>query len=40
MDLQREVLIRPDGGLSFPLIGEVDASNKTVQKVSSEIRKS
>jgi polysaccharide export outer membrane protein len=32
-DLQREVLIRPDGGLSFPLAGEIDANGKSVENV-------
>ncbi len=29
-DLQRTVLVRPDGAFSFPLVGEVDARGKTV----------
>ena len=29
-DLQRQVLVRPDGAFSFPLVGEVDARNKSV----------
>ncbi len=29
-DLQGEVLVRPDGGFSFPLIGEVDARGKSL----------
>jgi polysaccharide export outer membrane protein len=29
-DLQREVLVRPDGAFSFPLVGQVDARNKSV----------
>lgn len=29
-DLQGPVLVRPDGGFSFPLVGEVDAKGKTV----------
>jgi len=29
-DLQRTVLVRPDGGFSFPLVGEVDARGKSV----------
>jgi polysaccharide export outer membrane protein len=29
-DLQRQVLIRPDGAFSFPLVGQVDARGKTV----------
>lgn len=32
-DLQREVLVRPDGGLSFPLVGEVAALGLTVEAV-------
>jgi polysaccharide export outer membrane protein len=29
-DLQRQVLVRPDGAFSFPLVGEIDARGKTV----------
>jgi polysaccharide export outer membrane protein len=32
-DLQREVLVRPDGSFSFPLAGEIDARGKTVDNV-------
>ncbi len=32
-DLQKEVLVRPDGSFSFPLAGEVDARGKTVDEV-------
>ena len=32
-DLQKEVLVRPDGGLTFPLAGEVDARGKSVEEV-------
>jgi len=32
-DLQKEVLVRPDGGLTFPLAGEIDARGKTVDEV-------
>jgi polysaccharide biosynthesis/export protein len=32
-DLQAEVLVRPDGGFSFPLAGEVDAVGKTVDEI-------
>jgi polysaccharide export outer membrane protein len=35
VDLQREVLIRPDGGFTFPLAGEVDARGKSVENVRS-----
>ncbi len=34
-DLQREVLIRPDGSFTFPLAGEVDARGKSVDNVRS-----
>jgi len=29
-DLLRQVLVRPDGGLSFPLVGEIQAAGKSV----------
>lgn len=32
-DLQTEVLVRPDGGFSFPLAGEVVAVGKTVDEI-------
>ena len=32
-DLQSEVLIRPDGGISFPLAGELQASGHTVEEL-------
>jgi polysaccharide biosynthesis/export protein len=32
-DLTMEVLVRPDGGFSFPLAGEVDALGKTVEDI-------
>jgi polysaccharide biosynthesis/export protein len=34
-DLTTEVLVRPDGGFSFPLAGEVDAVGKTVEDIRS-----
>lgn len=34
-DLLRQVLIRPDGGMSFPLVGEIDAAGKTVGELQS-----
>lgn len=37
--LQREALVRPDGGLSFPLVGEIGAAGQTVPAVSEEIKK-
>lgn len=36
-DLQLEVLVRPDGGFSVPLIGEVDASGKTIPELRQEL---
>lgn len=38
-DLQLEVLVRPDGGFSMPLIGEVSAAGKTVAVIQQEITK-
>ena len=32
-DLQKEILIRPDGVFSFPLAGEIDSAGKTVDQV-------
>ena len=37
-DLTREILVRPDGHFSMPLIGEVDARRKTVPELRSELR--
>ena len=37
-DLQREVLVRPDGWLTFPLVGNVQAAGKTPQQLENEIR--
>ena len=36
-DLQREQMVRPDGGLDFPLIGNIDVSGKTVDQLRQEI---
>ncbi len=33
-ELQREVRVRPDGGISFPLAGNVDVAGKTVEMVT------
>lgn len=32
-DLQAEVLVRPDGGLNFPLAGEIAAAGHTVEDI-------
>jgi len=38
-DLSGEVLIRPDGGLSFPLVGDVKAAGRTIDTVREEFTK-
>ena len=35
--LKKEVLVRPDGGISFPLIGEIQAVGKTTGQLQKEI---
>lgn len=36
-DLQREVIVRPDGGISFPLAGDVQAAGKTPKQLEADI---
>jgi polysaccharide biosynthesis/export protein len=36
-DLQAEVLVRPDGGMSFPLAGDLSAAGHTVDEVRAAI---
>ena len=36
-DLQREVLVRPDGAFSFPLCGDISANNQTIAQLQAEI---
>lgn len=36
-DLQGEYAVRPDGGLNFPLAGEIAASGKTIEQLQKEI---
>jgi polysaccharide export outer membrane protein len=36
-DLQREVLVRPDGGISFPLAGDLQAEGRTVTQIRTEL---
>ncbi len=36
-DLQREVLVRPDGWMTFPLVGNIKAKGRTAQDVQEEI---
>ena len=37
--LKKELLVRPDGGISYPLIGDVQAAGKTVNEIREEITK-
>lgn len=36
-ELQREVIVRPDGGITFPLIGDVEASGKSIRALRAEV---
>ena len=36
-DLQKDIVVRPDGGITFPLIGDVQASGKSVSQLRDEI---
>lgn len=36
-DLQKEMMVRPDGGLNFPLVGEISVSGKTVEQLQKEL---
>lgn len=38
-NLHRKVLVRPDGGFSFPLCGDISARDKTVVELQAEITK-
>lgn len=38
-DLTREVLVRPDGKVSFPLINEVQAAGRTVEELREDVEK-
>jgi polysaccharide export outer membrane protein len=37
-DLQRTVLVRPDGGFSFPLAGNIQAKGRTAEEIATELR--
>ena len=37
--LTREVVVRPDGLFSFPLVGDVEAKDRTVDEIRSELAK-
>ncbi|HBQ59578.1 MAG TPA: sugar transporter, partial [Balneolaceae bacterium] len=36
--LQKEVVILPDGTISFPLAGQINAKDKTVVEVETELK--
>lgn len=36
-DLQKDIVVRPDGGITFPLIGDVEAKGKSVAQLRQEI---
>jgi polysaccharide export outer membrane protein len=36
-NMARQVLVRPDGGMSFPLVGDVHAAGKSVESLSNDI---
>ncbi len=36
-DLQGEALVRPDGRFSFPLVGDIDATHRTVEELQFEV---
>ncbi len=38
-DMQMDVLVRPDGGLSFPLAGDIQTSKMTVEDLRAELTK-
>ena len=38
-DLTKQIAVRPDGKISYPLIGEVQAAGKTVKQLREEISK-
>ncbi|MDD3296508.1 MAG: polysaccharide export protein [Candidatus Omnitrophica bacterium] len=36
-ELQREVVVRPDGKISFPLIGDVETAGRTIEQLRDDI---
>ncbi|WP_432736822.1 polysaccharide biosynthesis/export family protein [Maridesulfovibrio sp. FT414] len=38
-ELAREVVVRPDGGVSFPLVGDLKAGGLTIDQLREEVRK-
>lgn len=39
-DLKKDVMVRPDGGITFPLVGELQAGGKTIDRINEELTKS
>ena len=37
VDLHREALVRPDGRFSFPLVGDIDGTDRTVEELQFEV---
>lgn len=37
-DLQREVLVAPDGGISFPLVGQVDTTGMSIKQLNTIVK--
>jgi len=37
--MEQEVLVKPDGGITFPLAGDIQASGLTTQQLTSELKK-
>jgi polysaccharide export outer membrane protein len=35
--LQKQLLVKPDGSISFPLIGDIQASGKTTEQIKTEV---
>ncbi|HLD35188.1 MAG TPA: polysaccharide biosynthesis/export family protein [Planctomycetota bacterium] len=38
-DLTRDIIVRPDGKLSFPLIGDIEAQGRTLTEIDDEVTK-
>lgn len=36
-DLQRDIMVQPDGGINFPLAGSIDAAGKNVAQLQKEL---
>jgi polysaccharide export outer membrane protein len=36
-ELQRQVLVRPDGGINFPLVGEIKVEGRSVEQLQQEL---